>query len=59
MSFPEQLQGFKRVNQGDDLRSLRKENLNDLVKQYRFKLAMENGKPVTVEMYVVVNFQIF
>jgi protein TonB len=31
----------------------------DAVKQYRFKPAMENGKPVTVEMYVHVNFQIF
>ncbi|WP_263367155.1 energy transducer TonB [Edaphobacter bradus] len=31
----------------------------EAVKQYRFKPAMENGKPVTVEMYVVVNFQIF
>ncbi|HEY2041003.1 MAG TPA: energy transducer TonB, partial [Edaphobacter sp.] len=31
----------------------------EAVKQYRFKPAMENGKPVKVEMYVVVNFQIF
>jgi protein TonB len=31
----------------------------EAVKQYRFKPAMEDGKPVTVEMYVVVNFQIF
>ena len=31
----------------------------EAVKQYRFKPAMENGKPVAVEMYVVVNFQIF
>jgi protein TonB len=31
----------------------------DAVKQYRFKPAMENGKPVMVEMYVHVNFQIF
>jgi protein TonB len=31
----------------------------EAVKQYRFKPAMENGRPVTVEMYVVVNFQIF
>jgi len=31
----------------------------DAVKQYKFKPAMENGKPVTVEMYVLVNFQIF
>lgn len=31
----------------------------EAVKQYRFKPAMENGRPVTVEMYVIVNFQIF
>jgi protein TonB len=31
----------------------------DAVKQYRFKPAMENGKPVMVEMYVHVSFQIF
>jgi protein TonB len=29
------------------------------VKQYKFKPAMENGKPVTVELNVEVNFQIF
>lgn len=31
----------------------------EAVRQYRFKPAMENGRPVKVEMYVVVNFQIF
>ncbi len=31
----------------------------DAVKQYRFKPAMENGKPVVVEMNVMVHFQIF
>jgi len=31
----------------------------EAVKQYRFKPAMENGRPVKVEMYVVVNFHIF
>jgi protein TonB len=31
----------------------------EAVKQYRFKPAMENGKPVTVAMHVEVNFQIF
>ena len=31
----------------------------DAVKQYKFKPAMENGKPVTVEMNIEVNFQIF
>ena len=29
----------------------------EAAKQYRFKPAMESGRPV--EMYVVVNFQIF
>ncbi|CAN5496244.1 hypothetical protein BH10ACI4_BH10ACI4_25630 [soil metagenome] len=29
------------------------------VKQYRFKPAMEGGKPVTVELNIEVNFQIF
>ena len=31
----------------------------EAVKQYRFKPAKENGKPVAVEMNVEVNFQIF
>ena len=31
----------------------------EAVKQYRFKPAMENGKPVTVDLNVEVNFQIF
>ncbi len=31
----------------------------EAVKQYRFKPALENGKPVTVEMNVEVGFQIF
>lgn len=35
------------------------ERAADAVTQYRFKPAMENGKPVTVEMYVNVTFQIF
>ena len=34
------------------------ERAAEAVKQYKFRPAMENGKPVTVEMYVVVNFQI-
>jgi periplasmic protein TonB len=29
------------------------------VKEYRFKPAMENGKPVTVEMNIDVTFTIF
>jgi protein TonB len=31
----------------------------EAVKQYKFKPAMENGKPVAVEMNIEVNFQIF
>jgi protein TonB len=31
----------------------------EAVKQYRFKPAMEGGKPVPVELNVEVNFQIF
>lgn len=31
----------------------------EAVRQYKFKPAMENGKPVTVDMYIEVNFQIF
>ena len=31
----------------------------EAVRQYKFKPAMKNGQPVTVEMNVEVNFQIF
>ena len=31
----------------------------EAVKQYRFKPAMENGRPVMVEMNIEVTFQIF
>ncbi|MFC6644415.1 energy transducer TonB [Granulicella cerasi] len=31
----------------------------DAVKQYKFKAAMKDGKPVKVQMAVEVNFQIF
>ena len=31
----------------------------EAVKQYKFKPAMENGKPVLVELNIEVNFQIF
>ncbi|MEO6922742.1 MAG: energy transducer TonB [Bryocella sp.] len=31
----------------------------DAVRQYKFKPAMKDGKPVTVDMYIDVNFQIF
>jgi protein TonB len=35
------------------------EKAKEAVQQYRFKPAMENGKPVPVELNVEVNFQIF
>jgi protein TonB len=35
------------------------EKARDAVMQYKFKPAMENGKPVLVELNVEVNFQIF
>ena len=35
------------------------EKAMEAVRQYKFKPAMENGKPVIVEMNVEVNFQIF
>jgi periplasmic protein TonB len=35
------------------------EKAMEAVKQYKFKPAMENGKPVLVELNVEVNFQIF
>jgi len=35
------------------------EKAMDAVRHYKFKPAMENGKPVIVEMNVEVNFQIF
>jgi protein TonB len=31
----------------------------DAVKQYKFKPAMENGRPVSVYLNVEVNFEIF
>lgn len=31
----------------------------EAVQQYRFKPAMQNGKPVAVDLYIDVNFQIF
>ena len=31
----------------------------EAVRQYKFKPAMQNGKPVKVDMYIEVNFQIF
>ena len=35
------------------------EKAMEAVKQYKFKPAMEGGKPVLVELNVEVNFQIF
>jgi protein TonB len=35
------------------------DNAIKAVQQYRFKPAMEGGKPVPVELNVEVNFQIF
>ena len=31
----------------------------EAVRQYKFKPAMQNGKPVKVDLYIDVNFQIF
>ena len=31
----------------------------EAVRQYKFKPAMQNGKPVPVDLYIDVNFQIF
>jgi protein TonB len=35
------------------------EKAREAVKQYRFKPALENGRPVLVELNVDVTFQIF
>jgi periplasmic protein TonB len=35
------------------------EKAAEAVRQYKFRPALENGKPVTVEMYIDVTFQIF
>ena len=50
---PQRVRVIRPVGMGLDEKAL------EAVRQYRFKPAMENGKPVTVEMYVDVNFQIF
>jgi hypothetical protein len=31
----------------------------EAVRQYKFKPALQNGKPVPVDLYIDVNFQIF
>ena len=50
---PQSLHILRRVGMGLDEKAL------EAVRLYRFKPAMENGKPVAVEMNVSVNFQIY
>ena len=51
--LPQNIRVVRGVGMGLDQKAV------EAVKQYRFKPAMEAGKPVAVEMYVEVNFQIF
>ncbi len=51
--LPENVHVARGVGMGLDQKAV------EAVKQYRFKPAMENGKPVPVELNVEVNFQIF
>jgi len=51
--LPQNVHVVRGVGMGLDEKAI------EAVKQYRFKPAMEAGKPVAVEMYVEVNFQIF
>jgi len=51
--LPENVHVSRGVGMGLDEKAV------EAVKQYRFKPAMENGKPVPVELNVEVNFQIF
>jgi len=50
---PQRVRVIRPVGMGLDEKAL------EAVRQYRFKPAMENGKPVAVELNVAVNFQIF
>ncbi len=50
---PSHVRVIRGVGMGLDERAM------EAVKQYKFKPAMENGKPVLVELNVEVNFQIF
>jgi protein TonB len=50
---PSHVHVIRGVGMGLDEKAL------EAVRQYRFKPAMENGKPVLVELNVEVNFQIF
>jgi len=51
--MPENVHVARGVGMGLDQKAV------EAVKQYRFKPALENGKPVAVELNVLVNFQIF
>ena len=50
---PSHVKVIRGVGMGLDEKAL------EAVRQYKFKPAMENGKPVLVELNVEVNFQIF
>jgi len=50
---PQNVHTLRGVGMGLDEKAV------EAVKQYRFRPAMENGKPVAVELNVEVNFQIF
>jgi len=49
---PSHIQVVRGVGMGLDQKAV------DAVRQYRFKPAMKDGKPVQVDLYVDVNFQI-
>ena len=51
--LPEHVHVIRGVGMGLDEKAV------EAVKQYKFRPAMENGKPVLVELNVEVNFQIF
>lgn len=51
--MPSHIRVIRPVGMGLDEKAV------EAVRQYRFKPAMENGKPVLVELNVEVNFQIF
>jgi protein TonB len=51
--LPENVRLVRGVGMGLDEKAI------EAVKQYKFKPAMENGKPVPVEVNIEVNFQIF
>ncbi len=51
--MPQNVQLVRGVGMGLDEKAI------EAVKQYKFKPAMENGKPVPVKMDIEVNFQIF